>query len=675
MHAHIHEGAKVRNVRHDARQHLPHPEVRNLVHRSIEGKLLERLARVASGLLQLGHDVAQRGHSHVFRHVATEVYPLPQLLVAEQLFDGAVSIASHLPHQFVALGVHRTAIQRLAAFHTQKSGTLLEGLCAQTRHTQQVATRTERPVLRTVAYDACRQCRPQSAHISQQPRAGRIEVHAHTAHARDHGLVEALSQLRLVHILLVLPHSDAAGVYLHEFCQRVHESATYGDGSAHGDILVGELLARNVAGAVDAGAVLADAIHLHALGQVEVADEVLRLATCRSVADGDGLHTIALHHSLHGQHGLHAFVLGRMRENNVVMQQCALLVETHHLAARAESRVDGHDTLLSQRWRHEQLLQSEGKDADGLFVGSLLGRSGKLGRNAWLQQPLVSVLHCLAHQLRGFAVALHEHAADAFDGRCVIHRNRHAQHAFCLAAPHGQQSVAATACQRLAPLEPRAEVLPLGILATYDATLYHRMMLECVAQALARPLVLAHALCYDVLRALDGLLGRLDAFFLINIAQCSLADGCAVLCLNDVGQRLQARLASHLRLRAALLFEGQVEVFQLAAVPARFDAAAQFVGQFILRLDALQDEVAAFLQFRQFVQQVAYLTDFHFRHAACGFLAVASDERNGGSVLQQVDGVLHELFLQSQPLRNYKSKVHSSKSMFKSRLCFGQRFE
>ena len=45
--------------------------------------------------------------------------------------------------------------------------------------------------------------------------------------------------------------------------------------------------------------------------------------------------------------GLHEVVDRRVGENGLVVQQVALGIETHHLAAGTESRVDAHDALLS----------------------------------------------------------------------------------------------------------------------------------------------------------------------------------------------------------------------------------------------------------------------------------------------------------------------------------------
>ena len=75
-------------------------------------------------------------------------------------------------------------------------------------------------------------------------------------------------------------------------------------------------------------------------------------------------------------------VAGRVGEDGFVVQQISLLVQTHHLAAGAESRVDTHDALLAQ-WRSEQeLFEVLGKYTDGLFVSLLFAGGSQLVLNA-----------------------------------------------------------------------------------------------------------------------------------------------------------------------------------------------------------------------------------------------------------------------------------------------------
>ena len=93
-----------------------------------------------------------------------------------------------------------------------------------------------------IDYVLC-QGRTETGDVGEQVLAGGVEVHAHGVHAPLHGEVKGMLQFCLVNIVLVLPHTDGFGIYLYEFRQRVGKASSYAHGTAHGDIVVGELLA------------------------------------------------------------------------------------------------------------------------------------------------------------------------------------------------------------------------------------------------------------------------------------------------------------------------------------------------------------------------------------------------------------------------------------------------
>ena len=58
-----------------------------------------------------------------------------------------------------------------------------------------------------------------------------------------------------------------------------------------------------------------------------------------------------------------------MWKDCLVMEQGSLCVEADYLASGTESRIDSHDTFLSQRRSQKQLAEVAGKDPDSLFIG------------------------------------------------------------------------------------------------------------------------------------------------------------------------------------------------------------------------------------------------------------------------------------------------------------------
>ena len=74
------------------------------------------------------------------------------------------------------------------------------------------------------------------------------------------------------------------------------------------------------------------------------------LTACGSVAYSYCLYMILLNQSLYFCGRLSRFIMRRMWVNGLIMQQRPLLVQTHYLAAGAESRINTQNGFLTQ-WR------------------------------------------------------------------------------------------------------------------------------------------------------------------------------------------------------------------------------------------------------------------------------------------------------------------------------------
>ena len=240
----------------------------------------------------------------------------------------------------------------VASAHSQESRTLLKCFGAHTRHFHQLATVAERTVFRTEIYDVLGKLWPKSAHVGQQMLGCGVHIHTHFVHTRYHGLVKAFLQLCLVHVFLVLSHTDTAWVNLHQLCQRVHQPAAYRHSSAHGHVVVGKFLTCHFRSAVDGCAVFTHHIDFYGFRQAQSAHKVLRLSACCAVADGDGLNLV-----LFGQCpdfvgcGLavaHTSAVPRcMGINGLIVEQIAFRVQTDGLAASAEACVNSQHTFLA----------------------------------------------------------------------------------------------------------------------------------------------------------------------------------------------------------------------------------------------------------------------------------------------------------------------------------------
>ena len=84
---------------------------------------------------------------------------------------------------------------------------------------------------------------------------------------------------------------------------------------------------------------------------------------------------------------------------NLVVEQIALLVKAHYLAAVGKAGVDRHDALLTERWCQQQLSQVLGKHGHSLVVGLGLAFGVEFILNRWLEETLEGIVGSLAHQL------------------------------------------------------------------------------------------------------------------------------------------------------------------------------------------------------------------------------------------------------------------------------------
>lgn len=495
-------------------------------------------------------------------------------------------------------------------------------------------------MLPAVIDDVLRQGRSETADVHKQVLRGRVDIDADEVDAALHRPVERVLEFGLVHVVLILSHADALRVDLDQFGQRVHQSSADGDRSTRRHVLVGKLLARRRRGRVDGGAVLGDRedAHLRQGGIVveHLIDKIPRLAARRAVAYGDGLDGEVLHHACGRHSGLGTVALGRVRVEDLVVEQVALGVEAGDLASVGKSGVDGHHALLSQRGGEEQLAQVLGEDMDGLFVGLFLAQRRKLILNTRVYEPSEGVLHGFAHEALTGAVASDKLSAQAvLHGFFVGDGDTDAQHARLLAAAHGQQSVGGAAAQRLGEVEVVGKLLCLVRLGHFldDLRADHGLAAVGRTHGVARLLVFAHSLGDDVLGASQRCLHV--GHVALDEALCRLSGVGLALQQEDRGQRFQSLLPRHLRPGAPPRLEGQVDVLQLRGVPAVADAPLQFGRELFLLGDGLEDRRLALLQLLELRVEFADACDLHLVEVARPLLAVACDEGDGAALVEQ----------------------------------------
>ena len=147
--------------------------------------------------------------------------------------------------------------------------------------------------------------------------------------------------------MLILSHTDALRVNLHQLSQRVHQSSADTYGTTHGDILIREFISGNLRSRVNRSTIFADHIDIHRVWITYFVQPVAGFTACRTITHSHRLHLIHLHHALDGSSSLIFLITRRMRINDFVMNQIALGIETTGLTAIGKTRIHRHYPLLT----------------------------------------------------------------------------------------------------------------------------------------------------------------------------------------------------------------------------------------------------------------------------------------------------------------------------------------
>ena len=266
--------------------------------------------------------------------------------------------------------------------------------------------------------------------------------------------------------MLVLSDAEVLRVDFHELREGIHQAAADGHGPAHGHVFIGEFLPRDFRRTVDGRTVLADGPDLTAFRQLDATHEVLRLAGGGAVADGDRLDAVAVEELLDRRDGLDLFVLRRMRIDDRVVQEPALLVQAGDLAAVAEARVDGHRALLAHGGAEQQLAEVLPEHADTLQIGLLLGLPEYFSADRGLQQALVRIgggeFDLVGEEGGRVALLLAEVVVNLGAAFLGVGVDAHVQVAFVLGPQDGEQVVGGDAVEGHLEVEVAAVFGRLG---------------------------------------------------------------------------------------------------------------------------------------------------------------------------------------------------------------------
>ena len=211
------------------------------------------------------------------------------------------------------------------------------------------------------------------------------------------------------------------------------------------------------------------------------------------------------------------------------------------------------------------------------------------------------------------------------------------------APEHRQRTVRRHGADRLRVIEIIAELRDVGVLlvlARHQAGLEQPFRPQPLAQLADQQGILGPALAQQIAHAVQhcGCIGKAQLDVdepggLGQRRQRRVGE-------QPVGQRLQPRLAGDHALGAALLFEGQIQVFQLLLGRRGPDDGAQHVGELALLVNALQHRGTALFQLAQVGEARLQRAQLDVIQAVGHLLAVAGDERHRRPAVEQIDSCL-----------------------------------
>ena len=152
---------------------------------------------------------------------------------------------------------------------------------------------------------------------------------------------------------------------------------------------------------------------------------------------------------------------------------------------------------------------------------------------------------------------------------------------------------------------------------------------------LARPLVLAYLLGYDILSPFQSVAGRSKRRVFSSYKRLGCTLGVALtLQQQNVCQRLQPMFARHLCTGAPLRPIGQIEVFQFRSIPTTVNTLLQFGRHFSQFTDGFRDSLLALRYFLEFFQLVADGSYLHLVKPPGALFAVTGNKGDGTSLFQ-----------------------------------------
>ena len=661
VHAEIDEGAKLRDVADCAFERHADDQVLDVFDAVGKARHLEVRARVATGFFEFGQHIGHRDRAECLVGERLRPQRTDHVAPAHHLGRRLVGGREHALDQRVGFGVHARRVERVvAAANAQKARALLESLRTEPAHVEQLFSAAERAVRIAPAHDARGDRVAQAGNARQQRRRRGVQVDADRIHAVLDHRAEALRELALVQVVLVLADTDAFRVDLDELGERVLQAPRDAHRTAQAHVELGQLFARVLAGRVHRRAGLADDNFfdlglgrrlLDALDQI--AGELVGFAAAGAVADRDQVHRVC--RAEQAERVQRTFpVLARLeRVDGVCGEHLAGRIDHGDLAAGANAGVEPHHDSRAGRRGEQQVAQVLGEHPDRDRFGVFAQAREQVALEAQTELDLPGPRDRLADQVIGGAlrVAPLQVNGDVAFGqrRCPGHDlftgdQLRVQQLQCAAAKDSQGTVRRHGADRLGVVEVIAEFGDIGVravLAVQQLAPEQRLAPQPVAQLAHEAGVFGPAFGEDVANAVEDRVRISETALGIDERGGFVERHQARVGEQLVRQRLDARFARDHGLRAALLLVGQVQVFEFLLGRRGLERTKQCRRQLALLVDALQHRCTTFFEFTQVREARFEFAQLDVVEVVGRFLAVAGDERHRGTTIEQPHGCAH----------------------------------
>ena len=355
----------------------------------------------------------------------------------------------------VALRMDTGCIQRIfAPCDPCETCTLLKSFRSQLGNFQKFSSCLETAVFFTVSDDIFCNGFADSGNVFQKGCGCGIQIHADFINTVFYNAVQCFAKLLLVHVMLILAHTDGFRVDLYKLCQRVLNTSCDGCGTSLSHIEIRELFCCKLACRIYGSSCLVGDHILNFFRDFlkKFHDDLLGLSGCGSVSYGNQGHVIFADEFFEGFLGCTDLVLVGRRcwIDHCSIQNFSGWIYHCKLTSRTERRVPSKN-YLPRNWRlHEKLLQIFTKDMDGTVFCCFRKSASNLTLDGRSDKTFVAVLNGFLQHRCGVWIVTDDHLflqiADDLFLRC---KDLHCEEFLFLTTVQGKDTMAGKLLHRL----------------------------------------------------------------------------------------------------------------------------------------------------------------------------------------------------------------------------------